>query len=103
MLMRLAFATSVLVDPDILIIDEVLAVGDIRFQKKCVETILAFKKRGKAIIFVSHDMGVIKQYADRAMFLNNGKAEKIGSPAGVIASYEDFCRARDKLDDSSNE
>ncbi len=102
MLMRLAFATSVLVDPDILIVDEVLAVGDIRFQKKCAETILSFKKRGKAIIFVSHDMKVIQEYADRAMFLNNGKAEKIGSPADVIASYGDFCRARDKLDDSSN-
>ena len=103
MLMRLAFATSVLVDPDILIVDEVLAVGDIRFQKKCAETILSFKKRGKAIIFVSHNMDTIQEYADRAMFLNNGKAEKIGSPADVIASYGDFCRARDKLDDSSNE
>ena len=103
MLMRLAFATSVLVDPDILIVDEVLAVGDTRFQKKCAETILSFKKRGKAIIFVSHNMGIIQEYADRAMFLNNGKAEKIGSPTDVIASYGDFCRARDKLDDSSNE
>ena len=102
MLMRLAFATSVLVDPDILIVDEVLAVGDLRFQKKCAETILSFKKRGKAIIFVSHDMNVIQEYADRAMFLNNGKAEKIGSPADAIAAYGDFCRARDKLDDSSN-
>ena len=102
MLMRLAFATSVLVDPDILIVDEVLAVGDIRFQKKCAETILSFKKRGKAIIFVSHNMNTIQEYADRAMFLNNGKAEKIGSPADAIAAYGDFCRARDKLDDSSN-
>ena len=102
MLMRLAFSTSVLVDPDILIVDEVLAVGDIRFQKKCAETILSFKKRGKAIIFVSHDMNVIQEYADRVMFLNNGKAEKIGSPADAIAAYGDFCRARDKLDDSSN-
>jgi len=102
MLMRLAFATSVLVDPDILIVDEVLAVGDTRFQKKCAETILSFKKRGKAIIFVSHNMDTIQEYADRAMFLNNGKAEKIGSPADVIASYGDFCRAKDKLDDSSS-
>ena len=102
MLMRLAFATSVLVDPDILIVDEVLAVGDIRFQKKCAETILSFKKRGKAVIFVSHGMDVIREFADRAMFLNNGKAEKIGSPADAIAAYGDFCRARDKLDDSSN-
>jgi ABC-type polysaccharide/polyol phosphate transport system ATPase subunit len=102
MLMRLAFATSVLVDPDILIVDEVLAVGDIPFQKKCAETILSFKKRGKAIIFVSHDMQAIQGYADRAMFLNNGKAEKIGSPADAIAAYGDYCRARDKLEDSSN-
>ena len=102
MLMRLAFATSVLVDPDILIVDEVLAVGDTRFQKKCAETILSFKKRGKAIIFVSHNMNTIQEYADRAMFLNNGKAEKIGSPADAIAAYGDFCRVRDKLDDSSN-
>ena len=102
MLMRLAFATSVLVDPDILIVDEVLAVGDTRFQKKCAETILSFKKRGKAVIFVSHNMDTIQEYADRAMFLNNGKAEKIGSPSDAIASYGDFCRAKDKLDDSSN-
>ena len=61
MLMRLAFATSVLVDPDILIVDEVLAVGDINFQKKCAETIKSFKKRGKAIIFVSHDMVQVRR------------------------------------------
>jgi len=103
MLMRLAFATSVLVDPDILIVDEVLAVGDLRFQTKCAETILSFKKRGKAIIFVSHNMNTIQEYADRVMFLNNGKAEKIGSPTDVIAAYGDFCRARDELNDSSNE
>ena len=103
MLMRLAFSTSVLVDPDILIVDEVLAVGDLRFQTKCAETILSFKKRGKAIIFVSHNMNTIQEYADRVMFLNNGKAEKIGSPTDVIAAYGDFCRARDELNDSSNE
>ena len=103
MQMRLAFATSVLVDPDILILDEVFAVGDINFQKKCFDTIMSFKKRGKAIIFVSHNMNTIQEYADRAMFLNNGKAEKIGSPADAIAAYGDFCSARDKLDDSSNE
>ena len=53
MQMRLAFATSVLVDPDILLLDEVFAVGDVAFQKKCFDTIMSFKKRGKAIIFVS--------------------------------------------------
>ena len=77
-------------------------IRGLHFQKKCVETILAFKKRGKAIIFVSHDMGVIQKYADRVMFLNKGKAEKIGPPVDVVTYYGDFCRARDKLDDSSN-
>ncbi len=103
MLMRLAFATSVLVDPDILIVDEVLAVGDANFQNKCAKTILSFKERGKAIIFVSHDMGVIREYADRAMFLNKGKAQTIGSPDDVIAAYGDFCRERDKASNVSNE
>ena len=96
MLMRLAFATSVLVDPDILIVDEVLAVGDANFQKKCTKTIRSFKERGKAIIFVSHDMDVIRKYADRAMFLNNGKCEIIGSPDDIITAYGNFCRKRDK-------
>ena len=103
MLMRLAFATSVLVDPDILIVDEVLAVGDVNFQEKCAKTIRSFKERGKAIIFVSHDMGVIREYADRAMFLNNGKAVKIGLPDDAITAYGDFCRARDKHENLHDE
>ena len=90
MLMRLAFATSVLVDPDILIVDEVLAVGDSRFQKKCAETILSFKKRGKAIIFVSHNMGEISSFCDTVLFLKEGKVGKIGSPAESIAAYQDY-------------
>ena len=103
MLMRLAFATSVLVDPDILIVDEVLAVGDANFQKKCAKTILSFKERGKAIIFVSHDMEAIREHADRAMFLNMGKAQTIGTPDDVITAYGDFCRERDKISNVSNE
>ena len=80
MQMRLAFATSVLVDPDILLLDEVFAVGDVAFQKKCFDTIMSFKKRGKAIIFVSHDMTPIKNFCDRVMFLKDGKVGNIGSP-----------------------
>ena len=90
MQMRLAFATSVLVDPDILLLDEVFAVGDVNFQKKCFDTIMDFKKRGKAIIFVSHDMTPIKKMCDRAMHLNHGKVDKIGTPDEAIASYVDF-------------
>ena len=90
MSMRLAFATSVLVDPDILIVDEVLAVGDINFQKKCLDTIMSFKKRGKAIIFVSHNMEEINKFCDTVMFLKEGKVGNIGSPEESIAAYQDY-------------
>ena len=90
MQMRLAFSTAVQVDPDVLILDEVFAVGDLNFQKKCFDTIMNFKKRGKSIIFVSHDMTPIKNFCDRAMFLNSGKVEKIGTPQEAIDAYVDF-------------
>jgi ABC-type polysaccharide/polyol phosphate transport system ATPase subunit len=87
MQMRLAFSTAIQVNPDILILDEVFAVGDINFQKKCFDTIMDFKKRGKSIIFVSHDMNSIRNFCDRALFLNQGKIESIGKPDKVISEY----------------
>ncbi len=87
MQMRLAFATTILTDPDILILDEVFAVGDVRFQKKCFDSIMSFKKRGKAIVFVSHDMTPIRDYCDRVIFLNRGKIKAIGKPDAVVSSY----------------
>ena len=90
MQMRLAFATSVLVDPDVLLLDEVFAVGDVNFQKKCYETIMSFKKRGKAIIFVSHDVNAIKKHCDTVLFLKEGKVGALGSPEDTVASYLDY-------------
>ena len=90
MQMRLAFATSVLVDPDILLLDEVFAVGDVAFQKKCFDTIMSFKKRGKPIIFVSHDMTPIKNFCDRVMFLKDGKVGNIGSPEESVSAYIEY-------------
>ena len=90
MQLRLAFATAVFVDPDILILDEVLAVGDLEFQKKCHDTIMSFKKRGKAIIFVSHDMNSIKNFCDTVMFLKDGKVGNIGTPEESITAYVDY-------------
>ena len=90
MQMRLAFSTAVQIDPDVLILDEVFAVGDLNFQKKCFNKIMDFKKSGKSIIFVSHDMTPIKNFCDRVMFLNSGRAEIIGTPDEAIASYVDF-------------
>lgn len=85
---RLAFATAVQVDPDILIIDEVLQVGDLAFREKSYETILGFKKRGKAIILVTHDINKVQEHCDRAMFLNQGVVEFIGKSEGAVEAYE---------------
>jgi len=87
MKMRLAFATSVLVNPDILLLDEVFAVGDVNFQKKCFDTIIDFKKRGKAIIYVSHDMEPIKNFCDTVMYLKQGKVGMIGSPKETVNAF----------------
>lgn len=87
MAIRLAFSTAIQVDPDILILDEVFAVGDLDFQKKCFDTIMSFKKKGKAILFVSHDVSPIQNFCDRAIFLNQGKIEAIGKSETVVHSY----------------
>jgi ABC-2 type transport system ATP-binding protein len=72
MYMRLAFSVAVSVDPDILLVDEVLAVGDANFQKKCLDKIQSFKEEGKTIVFVSHDMGIVKKICDRVIFIKKG-------------------------------
>ncbi len=87
MFVRLAFAAAVNVDPDILIIDEALAVGDLRFQKKCKEKMNEFKDRGKTIILVSHSMSEISTMCQKALFLQNGKPVLIGEPSAVINAY----------------
>lgn len=84
---RLAFATAIQVNPDIVLIDEILAVGDIQFQKKSHETFLSFKKRKKTIVVVTHDLNTIKENCDRAMFLDEGKIASIGDPVKVINDY----------------
>jgi len=84
---RLAFATAVQVNPDIILMDEILSVGDIGFQKKSHETFLEFKKQKKTIVLVTHDLNAIKENCDRAMFVNNGKIITIGEPQSVINEY----------------
>ncbi|WP_180128926.1 polysaccharide ABC transporter ATP-binding protein [Rhodoferax sp. BLA1] len=87
MFVRLAFAASVHVDPDILIIDEALAVGDVRFQKKCVDFMKKFKESGKTILFVSHDIFTVKSFCNRLILINDGKLEAIGNPDDVANRY----------------
>jgi ABC-type polysaccharide/polyol phosphate transport system ATPase subunit len=87
---RLAFATAVQVDPDIILMDEILSVGDIGFQKKSHDTFLSFKERGKTIVLVTHDLKVVLENCTRAMFLNDGKIEAIGNPQEVVDKYTEF-------------
>lgn len=96
MQMRLAFATAVQVDPAVLLLDEVIAVGDVNFQKKCLAVMKDFKKRGKSIVIVSHSSTSIKELCDRAMFLKDGSIEIIGNPNDVIDSYENYMSKLEK-------
>ncbi|MCL5073841.1 MAG: ABC transporter ATP-binding protein [Actinobacteria bacterium] len=90
MYMRLGFSVAINVNPDILLVDEVLAVGDQAFQAKCYKVIYDFIKQGKTIIIVSHDLGTIQDLCNRVIFLKNGKIEQIGGPVAVVSSYRSF-------------
>src|SRR6266496_1240819 len=84
---RLAFAVATAVDPDILITDEVLAVGDEGFQRKCMERIYRFRQMGRTIIFVSHALETVRLLCDHAIWLDHGAARATGPASGVIDSY----------------
>ncbi len=90
MYMRLAFSVAINVDPDILIIDEILAVGDAMFQKKCIEKIQELKSQDKTIIIVSHDNNNVKKLCSRVLWLNNGKIFLEGNCDYVIDRYIEF-------------
>ncbi|WP_167136727.1 ABC transporter ATP-binding protein [Diaminobutyricimonas sp. TR449] len=95
MYVRLAFSVAVHVDPDILIVDEVLAVGDEPFQRKCIERIKAFQKAGKTIIFVSHSLNQVGELCDRAVVLEHGNIMFDGAPSEAIKVLRnDFEAAR---------
>jgi ABC-type multidrug transport system ATPase subunit len=84
---RLAFSTSIQVDADILLIDEVLAVGDAAFQQKCFDVFNDLRDRGKTIVFVTHDMGSLRRFCHRAMLLERGDMVYIGDPEIVGDRY----------------
>jgi hypothetical protein len=87
MMMRLAFAVAVNVQPDVLIIDEALAVGDVFFSQKCFQRIREIVHRGATLIFVSHDMGAVQSLCDRALLLNQGKLMFDGAPEDCVSRY----------------
>ena len=87
MYMRLAFAVAINVDADILLVDEVLAVGDQHFQEKCIAKMKELKKQGKTMVFVTHSLGTVKDFCNRAVWLNNGVIKMDGNPDEVIVAY----------------
>jgi ABC-type polysaccharide/polyol phosphate transport system ATPase subunit len=87
MYVRLAFAAAIHVDPDVLLVDEALAVGDALFQHKCLRRISELQEQGKTILFVSHDMGLIKSVCTKVALLHQGRLVKLGDPEDIVNLY----------------
>jgi ABC-type polysaccharide/polyol phosphate transport system ATPase subunit len=87
MYVRLGFAVAVHVDPDILVVDEVLAVGDEAFAHRCLDTIADFSRRGKTIFFVSHSLVLVEELCDRVLYLEGGRVKALGDPRETLAKY----------------
>ncbi|MGN0328175.1 MAG: ABC transporter ATP-binding protein [Lachnospira sp.] len=98
MFVRLAFAVAINVEPDILIVDEALAVGDVRFQLKCMDKFLEFKKKGITILYVSHDVNSIKRFCTRAIWINEGHMEADGDVDTITDKYLDYLKRLDAED-----
>jgi ABC-type polysaccharide/polyol phosphate transport system ATPase subunit len=102
MYMRLAFSVAVNVDPDVLVIDEALAVGDGHFQKKCIDKIREFQEAGKTILFCSHALYYIASTCRRALWLDRGSVMRFGPSIDVIHEYESFLLQRDRVHPASD-
>src|SRR5688572_2905678 len=96
MYMRLAFSVAVNVNPDILVIDEALAVGDGHFQKKCIDKIREFQEAGKTILFCSHALYYISSICRRTLWLDQGRLVRYGPSVDVVHDYETFLLERDR-------
>lgn len=94
---RLAFSIATSVNPDILIIDEALSVGDEYFQKKCIDRMINFKKSGKTIIFCSHSMYHIQELCEKTMWLHKGQIKNIGDTGKIILDYQNYERGKSSL------
>jgi lipopolysaccharide transport system ATP-binding protein len=103
MYMRLAFSVAVNVEPDILIIDEALAVGDGHFQKKCVDKIREFQQRGRTIVFCSHSLYYISTLCSRTIWLDQGSVRRIGPSVDVIHDYEAFLLEKNRKSEQGGE
>lgn len=103
MFVRLAFAVAINIEPEILIVDEALSVGDVFFQAKCYHKFEEFKQMGKTIVFVSHDLSSISKYCDRVVLLNQGVKLGEGSPKEMIDRYKQVLVGQYPMEESSGE
>jgi lipopolysaccharide transport system ATP-binding protein len=87
MQVRLAFSTAIQTDPDVLLVDEVLAVGDMEFQQKCFDVFNRFRNEGVTILFVSHDLGAVRRFCDRTLLLGDGEQRAFGETGAVLDKY----------------
>jgi lipopolysaccharide transport system ATP-binding protein len=87
MYVRLAFAVAINVDPELLIIDEILAVGDVTFQQRCMEKFVDFRNQGRTIVLVTHSMASVRDMCDRAIWLDHGKLVAEGDPSDLVEAY----------------
>lgn len=101
MFVRLAFAVAINIDPEILIVDEALSVGDVFFQSKCYNKFEEFKKQGKTILFVSHDLSSISKYCDRVVLLNKGTKLAEGQPREMIDLYKKVLVGQADMDENA--
>lgn len=96
MFMRLAFSAATAVDPDVLVIDEALSVGDMHFQKKSLDRIMSFRERGKTVLFCSHNLYQVRSLCSRAIWVHGGQVRECGDTEQVVTAYESHERAKDK-------
>jgi ABC-type polysaccharide/polyol phosphate transport system ATPase subunit len=87
MYMRLGFAVAIHVDPDVLLIDEVLAVGDEAFTHKCLDKFAEFRRRNKTVLLVTHSLNLVERFCDEALWLNDGRSRAMGDPRRVVSAY----------------
>lgn len=98
MFARLAFAVSINVDPDILIVDEALAVGDLRFQLKCMDKFTEFREKGKTILFVTHDINSVKRFCSSCIWINEGEVQAAGNTDEITDLYLDYLKVSETED-----
>jgi ABC-type polysaccharide/polyol phosphate transport system ATPase subunit len=101
MVMRLAFSVAIHTEPDIMLMDEVLAVGDSSFQAKCHETLLQFQRNGKSLLFVSHSAGLVREMCERALWIDHGELVMEGDAAAVVDAYSGGMALRQQAGDQA--